>query len=100
MFTVSVDKKLTTIKDSIYWFIRIYIDGIYRQSLAKETWNSQYKDFEKFMKFKVDQDKLILVRWTLISANEDLLCSLVNRLQKAARSDYFKGKQLILTNFK
>lgn len=52
------------------------------------------------MEFKVDQDKLILVRWTLISANEDLLRSLVNRLQKIARSDYFKGKQLILTNFK
>lgn len=52
------------------------------------------------MEFKVDQDKLILVRWTLISANENLLRSSVNRLQKAARSDYFKGKELILTNFK
>lgn len=52
------------------------------------------------MELKVDQDKLILVRWTLISANENLLCSPVNRSQKAARSDYFKEKQLILTNFK
>lgn len=47
MFTVSVDTKLTTIKDSIYWFIRIYIDGIHRQSLAREIWNSQYRNLEK-----------------------------------------------------